>query len=79
MECENTDGQRPSVFGTETSLSSICTLDLCAYIHVRMSSIMVSSMSKYLKFCWRIGEQLELEKQNDLKNGEKCMLDIADK
>lgn len=61
------------VFSTETSLSSICTLGLCAYVRVHMSSIMVSSMSKYLKFSY------ELEKQNDLKNGEKCMLDIADK
>lgn len=28
MECENTDGQRPSVFGPET-FSSTCILDMC--------------------------------------------------
>lgn len=35
MECENTDGQRPSVFGPEI-FSSTCILDMCTSKNVHM-------------------------------------------
>lgn len=38
MECENTDGQRPSVFGPETfsstCISDMCTSKKCTYVCV---------------------------------------------
>lgn len=57
MECENTDERRPSL-GAET-FPSTRILDVCfhAYTYVCVH-VMVSPMSKYLKFYYRVGKEI---------------------